>query len=54
MAKQSQIAAAIEKAEAEIAFQQRLIDALKATQKAQSATKRTVTRKVKAVSEATE
>lgn len=40
MAKQSQIAAAIEKAEAEIAFQQRLIDALKATQKAQGTTKR--------------
>lgn len=36
MAKQSQIAAAIEKAEAEIAFQQRLIQELKLAQNTQA------------------
>lgn len=52
MARRNQVAEAIEKAKAEIAFQQRLIDALEATQKAQSTTKRT--RKAKAASEGNE
>jgi len=44
MAQKSNVQVAIEKAEAEIAFQQRLIEALKATQKAKArveGTKRT-------------
>lgn len=44
MAKQSQVSLAIEKAKAEIAFQQRLIDALEATQKAQSTTSKPASR----------
>ena len=39
MAAKSAVTAAIEKAEAEIAFQQRLIEALKATQKAKARVK---------------
>lgn len=40
MARRNAVQNAIEKAKAEIAFQQRLIDALEATQKAQTTTKR--------------
>ncbi len=41
MSRRNAVQIAIEKAKAEIAFQQRLIDALEATQKAQARTKGT-------------